>query len=127
MQFEVADRRPGQGMDALQAIPGPDRRREVRVVKESRNHMPVQMGDKIAETGKVHLFGRIEPPQGNLGCKNQVHEMVSIGANEIAHFANVVTPDDPAESRMVETFLSADPDYPATPVLPENVAPRSLA
>jgi hypothetical protein len=47
--------------------------------------------------------------------------MAPVRAGEVAHFADMAAPDDPAETRIVESFLAPDSDHPAERILPEDV------
>lgn len=127
MQGEIADDGPGNRRVRLRLLPGPDWRRKKRVVGVSRNHMPVQMRDKIAETGKVDLFGRVKPAQRRLRGENQGHQMLPFSACKITHFAYMRAPDHPAEAWIINPLLTSDADHTAKLVFPEDIPSGPLA
>ena len=111
MQRQIADDGPRCGRVSWQPRSGPDRRREMRVVVEARDHVPMQMGHQIAETREVDLPRRVKSAQCRLGRENQCHQVVPFRAGEIGHFAHMRAPDDPAETGIVNRLRAANPDH----------------
>src|SRR5581483_10458363 len=97
----------------------PDRLREMAVVGEARDHVPVQVLRHVAQAREVHLVGTQQLAQRGLGREHRVHEARALVLLEIGHFLDVALQDHAAESRIVRVSHADDA---AEAVPPEDLA-----
>ncbi len=71
--------------------------------------MPVHMGCHITEAGEIYFIWRTKFAQNRFDSKNYSHQIVTVNITQIAHFANMLLPDNPAITGVVRIIYQHDP------------------
>jgi hypothetical protein len=80
---------------------GPDRLREVRVVRMAGNDVPVQVRHLIAEAGEVDLVRRHRLALSGLDREHHLHDPLPLQRVEVAHLTHVRVRNDADKAGMV--------------------------
>lgn len=94
---------------------GPDSVGEMAVMFKSRNDMPVQVGDLVAERGQIY-FVRLKPGDEHLlDRKDDGHQLLALARFKLSHFSLVLPPDYPAKPRIIWLLSIDDTNFVALP------------
>lgn len=70
----------------------------------ARNDVPVNMGDLIAETGKIDFLGPEHLAHDALDRKNNNHQALAIVVAQIGHLCHVRIPNHASKTRKVRVL-----------------------
>lgn len=90
------------------------------VVGKTRNDVPMQVRDLVSEAGEVDFVRVHQGTQAAFDSKHHVHEMTPRKNIQIAHFGDVLIPDD---LKIAGIGGIVGCDNAATPILPDKVIP----
>ena len=92
---------------------------EMAVVRKTRNDVPVQMRRDITQTGEVDLQRMERFKQSLLHRHDDTHQVIAILLSQVAHFPDMVIPDNATEARITWIVYVHDS---AKRVLPDQIS-----